>query len=1061
MAATTPTEAVDLLILVDATASMTDYLASLRQSLPQIISLAALTDCFDRIGLLAYRDYSDTDLLQWSGWMRADASLENQHDLTTQAGRLVATGGGDYPEATKTGLAQAYKVMRKDAETLILLYTDAPPHLLADEDNGYSNGAQEQAALLHPQSFDGYGPRFADWAAAAHALRGEKKARVICIQDGNYGRRATGHYNYLTSATGGACINLHHAQARHISEVTIEVLLAWMGVKKDGASEVSLQATLSTYKNAGDSMSLQSERDALAQRWFEVRGECKVDLDETKLTSRLLERVLPKKSTPLQDFTRTYKDSARYRRLATAHLRCIIERDVSAVTLNPVFGTLWRALCNDRDNEDRQHLLDLFGREVNAVKDADTKVRMRTWLEESYDFTAEVRETIAKVPQHARYPCVCLDPTLAFVHISKPTDLDEYDESNTPITSFRRDELLELGRSCDWRILRRLGRILTRLTYIESKDDEPAHIAATEDASITKVPLALASPQHGNKFWRILLHVVVPGTLLSGRAAALLAALSIRLGVRPLRLAAETETRLWRQRWHDIDIPETWNVNCLSLLLDADLACRNDVASAQNLHCESVEGLLTSNDRALFKRLVDYKMLELNLDTTLRARIGWTPDKTRMPLGTIIACRLCRYPRSVTVMGPDQTCGLCCFHEEIKTPSSKRVDLEVAVTHNDTEFTNACWVECSVQGCRAQYVVYNVEGLNVRPKCHYCRNMSIAPTIECTKCLSRIIWPNEYRCRGAEADFLCIGCRHDQETVVTVDTTANQLRAENGSAWLLSNKDGKIKQPFNGRTLFHTASTNQPLDDFCEKVCILPAKDTESLQLTVRGKAVRNAHAVLNELCSWVLSRRTENGTCSLCFTTAIRKDQLLSACGRSGCHQKVCGSCHEAWYGINAAGRVINTAALHCPFCRRAPTAKTLARHGIHAIADLRQAVEQNGGWIYAWCIGCGHARPFMERVCADGAPPEVERWTCDACRAPDVVKKLKTRLCPGCGIETEKTGGCDHIRCAVPSCEVDWCFHCGHLGDKDLDGEDIYEHMRTQHGGFVEGLDIAEECG
>lgn len=82
---------------------------------------------------------------------------------------------------------------------------------------------------------------------------------------------------------------------------------------------------------------------------------------------------------------------------------------------------------------------------------------MKIWLEESYDYTAEVLEAIESVPEAERFPCVCLDPTLVFTD-----DVDESDDK--AITSFTRDELLEIGRSCDYKILRRLGRVLTRLT---------------------------------------------------------------------------------------------------------------------------------------------------------------------------------------------------------------------------------------------------------------------------------------------------------------------------------------------------------------------------------------------------------------------------------------------------------------------------------------------------------------------------------------------------------------------------------------------------------------------
>src|SRR3954452_7509634 len=93
-------EAYDLLILVDATYSMSDYLESLQSSLPQIISISTLTCCFERIGLLAYRDYCDEKLLEWSGWLSTKEPDDGQVDLMECARNLVPKGGGDGPEAT-------------------------------------------------------------------------------------------------------------------------------------------------------------------------------------------------------------------------------------------------------------------------------------------------------------------------------------------------------------------------------------------------------------------------------------------------------------------------------------------------------------------------------------------------------------------------------------------------------------------------------------------------------------------------------------------------------------------------------------------------------------------------------------------------------------------------------------------------------------------------------------------------------------------------------------------------------------------------------------------------
>ena len=208
MAAHSTAEVYDLLILVDATSSMSNYLAALRQSLPQVISISALTNCFERIGLLAYRDYCDKDLTGFSGWMSSSSmALDHaQPNLVETARKLAAIGGGDPPEAIKTALSESYKLMRSDATTLMLLYTDAAPHM-SWEDTGYSHAAAELKALNDPRKHGCHGKLFADWASVAHTLKtGEKRARVISILEDNFGSRATGYYEFLSTVTGGPTV---------------------------------------------------------------------------------------------------------------------------------------------------------------------------------------------------------------------------------------------------------------------------------------------------------------------------------------------------------------------------------------------------------------------------------------------------------------------------------------------------------------------------------------------------------------------------------------------------------------------------------------------------------------------------------------------------------------------------------------------------------------------------------------------------------------------------------------------------------------------------------------
>ncbi|KAI0968111.1 hypothetical protein F4678DRAFT_202552 [Xylaria arbuscula] len=1049
----------DLLIITDATASMHSFLKALNDSLPKIIAVSALTGSFARIGILAYRDYCDKELIEWSGWYGEDGEVDRDA-LIRFAKNLKATGGGDWPEATKTALAYAYSIMRSEAKTLILLYTDAPPHMPW---NTESNRIEEQKHLA-TRCYDKNSHLFADWASAVRILKdGNKKVQVFTIA--GYDTEALTPYVFMCHQTSGAYFELGIISSNTISTVTMSILLAWLGVAKLGTSS-NLNATLKTYMETKELDYILHETDEYAKKYI-LKQRNRGVLHSRKMDDESLRHMIKGRDIPVQNFDKRYTADLSYRAEVVEHLVKIIEEDVSSMAINPIFGSLWRTVCNDRTSEARDLLITKFGAAIERISAPDEKQMMKIWLDESYNYEAQIMEMIEQVAPEDRYPCVFLDPTEDW-SASK-----EDEDDNTSVQGpgqLTRADLLEIGRSCDYRILRRLGRVLTRLTYIESEADMPAHVTAA-NTEVTKMPLALAQPKYKRVLWRILLHLVCPGTMLATRPAALVAALSIRMGMKPLMPAAQAEMLTWREKWNNLEIPETWNVNCLSLILDAD---RSYEERRERGELEDNAGsFLSEGDRQLFQRLVDYNLLIANMSTNLQARVGWQPEKTKVSVGPSVVCQNCKYSRSVTIMGPRGVCGLCFLHPELSERKSRDEYIGSNVT-KDAEDNKATWVECNVTACRAQYVVYRPELLNVRPKCHYCRisrqanptpikltsrepppanptspkspSASPAPWIECSTCLSRVIWPHEYRPVDLSVEkFQCPACLDNRDTVITVEPTATGLAEENGTAWLLRNEENKIPDAFTTRSLFKTV-TASGIENFTSLVEILPASDNTDLKY--RGKLVRNTSEVKSALWGWIRARRTEGGTCSLCFSTFKKRD-VRSACGRSGCQQPICNKCRQDWYGINRRGHIINVAALCCPFCRRQPAARAVsgAAGGITSLKDLRRAVDEAGSWIYAWCDSCGTAKQFMERTCAQGPPPELRRWECEECaERKKQSDEPAVRSCPGCGVPTERTGGCGHIACTVPDCDTHWCYFCGIA----VDPAHIYVHMAKEHGGW-----------
>ena len=1108
----TPTmEEYDLLIIADATASMGNYLHALNTSLPQIISISALTGCFSRIGLLAYRDYTDNDLLEWSGWLSQNGSggTTTQSDMVAMAKRLEASGGADYPEATKTAFAKAYEEMRSDAKTLIFLYTDAPPHANDPEMEYDCNGGAERDSLTKTDSYGGFGPSFVDWVSACNMLRrGDKKAQVFSILAPDTGNDIP-YYTFMGTLTGGACIVLNDSASETIAKTTVDVLLAWMGVEKPPGTgskkdDQAPTAHLQRYISGQGIKDVESEASEATSRFmYGVKSSKTPYLDNiasTDLTADVIKKYLPKGPTTVQNFAERWSVDDAYKELTIQHLLDIMHSDVRAIALNPVFGSLWRAVCNDREYPRREEVLEAFSTSLNRLENTEDKVRMKAWLEESYDFTADVLAIINCVPQEEQYPCVLLDPTVTFSTFEAEADANDEDKPTADLT---RGDLMEISRSCNAAILRRLGRILARLTFVESADKMPAHLKNTSTGQVPRIPLALTEQKYDQEYWKILLHLIVPGTRLSTRPATLVAALSLRLGMEFLFKPAVSQMLFFKDKWNDTATPENWTIGCLTLLIDADEIYQKHQQYLATLgEGDTTTRLLKPNDRALFEKLVSFKMLEFNLDTPLTARVPWTPSKSIAPIGPLATCRSCQYPRSITVMGQNGKCGPC-LATDYTSPAQKESRIKARVSTDDTTESEATWVECSDRSCRAQYIVYAVDALNVRAKCHYCRNSKVpkatkqktetAPAVQCKQCSNRMIWPKAYRPSGfTESDFVCPPCMASHDPVEEVSLVARTIAAENTFAWLVRDMQNPETVPFENRSLFHAVST-RGANAFLTQIELLPPREEP---LFHQSKPIYNTDSLISKLRTIVANRQTARTECSLCFSTFHPRD-LNPACGRRGCLQRICTGCLNSWYGLNSPGSIINIAALACPFCRRFPAARTLAKYsmGIHAVRNLTDAVRDKGTSIYTWCRECATAKEYMARNCARGAPPEVKDWTCDSCLedkerrriederhrvhqlladarvahnaqqvedmerrraevelAVEEWRKSKVQPCPSCGVISQRISGCGHMKCPIPSCLADWCWYCGMAFPVD----EVYAHMNDAHGGHFGGDDI-----
>ena len=136
----------DLLLLIDCTASMGSYIAKAKSCIADIATRfqqqypgAGVL----RIGVIAYRDHPPQDL---SYVTRVFDFSDDAAAARAFVDALSASGGGDGPEAVGEALSEAVRCdWRPGATKVAVLIADAPPHGIGESGDGFPQGVPGSA----------------------------------------------------------------------------------------------------------------------------------------------------------------------------------------------------------------------------------------------------------------------------------------------------------------------------------------------------------------------------------------------------------------------------------------------------------------------------------------------------------------------------------------------------------------------------------------------------------------------------------------------------------------------------------------------------------------------------------------------------------------------------------------------------------------------------------------------------------------------------------------------------------------------------------------------------
>ena len=139
----------DIVFLQDTTGSQGPYINSARKAIRDICDkISASADIKKesiRFGLIAFRDHPPQDM---SYVTKTFEFTDDISVMQANLNRLIASGGGDGPEAQTAALAGALNLEWIDnAVKMVVLITDSPPHGIGEAGDGFTESPDRKLTL--------------------------------------------------------------------------------------------------------------------------------------------------------------------------------------------------------------------------------------------------------------------------------------------------------------------------------------------------------------------------------------------------------------------------------------------------------------------------------------------------------------------------------------------------------------------------------------------------------------------------------------------------------------------------------------------------------------------------------------------------------------------------------------------------------------------------------------------------------------------------------------------------------------------------------------------------
>uniref|UniRef100_A0A6G6AAA4 VWFa domain-containing protein n=1 Tax=Borely moumouvirus TaxID=2712067 RepID=A0A6G6AAA4_9VIRU len=938
----------DLIIVVDATGSMANFLGSLTESLTQIIQIVDITNVINRVRIIMYRDYCDSVIVDSSKWV---VKIE---DLLPFITKLRADGGGDAPEAAKTAANHVLDCVENN--TVVVWYTDAPPHHQSTSgDNFYS-----EKKILQNKG------KLYDWVDICRQFN--KKKIVVYPVINRTCSTVSSFYVLLSSMTGGKTLYLSNTNPKNITQTTIKLFLSLMGCEnefKDCVDELYFE------NNNFSAIVNENQNDGYlpGRNWKNIKSKV------------LQVQSHPWLQTNLRNLVELFNTDVNYKNKIFKVFESLLKpNSVISLTYNTIFATFWRIICKSYDDPRKETLKTQLSETLEYLKkyNRSDHTIVAEWISDSYNQTYEVNEII-NTKAEQKVSALVLDTSRFYLP----------------------QEVLELSRSCNAKVLSTIVDMLSSLRVIEKEEDLPK-MSDEIDSKGRPMPIKYIPLSLSNRYlFSVLPHLMAPGSNFSMRPSVILATVAYLTNNVILKDRAAQHLEYLKGKWIDQSLPENYTGGFINLML-------------------RVPEFLTDIEKNFFIFYQRVFGFLINGATELSVESPITPFK-KVCHDYKIKCDHCNHHRSFTLTTLDSEgehkCGLCHSPPEYMAPESQDVN-------------HSIYLEC--KSCQSHYALINVHLMNVSPKCYGCRHGVVQPTVKCIKCTNKYVDPT-----GIYGDtFVCPDCNVDpklsiEENKVTFKEIYNQNKQT-----IYTNVGFEIPTDINifgGHSVF-------ALKDKIKNIESVPGNI-----LHYNKKLVLNSENVLSEMMKWINSGTAERSYCMICFGE-FSKNNLRQVCGRKKCKSVACQDCLKSWYGQNKVGDLIQVNSLSCPFCKQNPSYNVLSSYNRQVCTMIIKNKDFDINWWYGWCTQCFQPKKVVEKECSAEAPKLEGKFTCDDCRTV-FTKPEDSKQCPNpeCQIPIIKNGGCNHIECAA--CKKHFCWICADIA-YDNSGT-TYDHLYKTHGG------------